>query len=93
MVLWEDYLNNIASYMGVDATSAGIIVSCMITVATVLVATIATKGRYGMSTLLIGYLGLTVFTVAGWLPYWIMLMFTLVVAGMYANQIKRWFGG
>lgn len=93
MVLWEEYLDALSGYMGVDSVSGGVIISMMFTISIVIISAIATRGRYGIATMLTAYAGLTIFTVAGWLPYWIMLIFTLLVAGLYSQVIMKWFGG
>lgn len=90
MVLWSDYLDNLAGYMGVDATSAGIIFSLLFIICAVLIVAIASDG-HSLGSLMTGYMGMIIFTVTGWLPYWIILMFTLFIAGLYASQIRDWF--
>jgi hypothetical protein len=89
-MLWEDWVTGIATAIGSDVTSAGILVSCLFIIAITLIVSLVAKT--GFAVLLTGFMSTTIFTVAGWLPYWTILLLVLVVAGMFASQIKRWFG-
>lgn len=91
MVYWSEYLANLASYLGTDTVGAGIIVSMLITVTVVFLIAIA--GGRSIGSLLGGFLTMIIFTVVGWLPAFIMILIALIVAGLFANQLRKWFGG
>ena len=67
--------------MGVTTTQAGVILSLMFTLATLLAILIATRGRKAEFTVPTGTLFLTVlFTFLGWYPVWTGSVLALVLA-------------
>jgi predicted branched-subunit amino acid permease len=41
--------------------------------------------------LVFGFLALTLDVALGWIPSWAMLMSMLLIAGLFARQISKWF--
>lgn len=81
MVIWSDTLTNAGTWMGVTTTQAGVILSLMFTLATLLAILIATKGRKAEFTVPTGALFLTVlFTFLEWYPVWTGSVLALVLA-------------
>ena len=87
MVLWEEWLNNVASAMAIDATSAGIIVSCLFMLSFILL--VASLHGGGFAIMFTGLISLILFTVVGWMPIYAMLLLSLVIAGVYSGMILR----
>ena len=81
MVIWADTLTNAGTWMGVTTSEAGVILSLMFTLATLLAILIATKGRKAEFTVPTGALFITVlFTFLGWYPVWTGSVLALVLA-------------
>ena len=87
MVVWSDTLVNAGTWMGVTTSEAGVILSLMFTLATLLAILIATRGRRAEFTAPTGALFLTVlFTFLGWYPVWVGSVLALVLA-MFVGKI------
>lgn len=81
MVIWSDTLTNAGTWMDVTPVQAGVILSLMFTLATLLAILIATKGRRAEFTVPTGALFVTVlFTFLGWYPVWTGSVLALVLA-------------
>lgn len=81
MVIWSDTLTNAGTWMGVTTSQAGVILSLMFTISTLVAILIATKGRKAEFTTPIGMLFLTVlFTFLGWYPVWTGSVLALILA-------------
>lgn len=93
MVLWSDWLDNIASYMGANSTQTGILFSCLVTLGLVMVTLIATRGKGNMGVMIVGFGSLMFFIVAGWLPIWTLVLLVLAIVGLYTNTIRDMLGG
>jgi hypothetical protein len=89
----EDWITGIAADLGMDATTTALLLSLVFTVALVLLALLATRGKSNLGIMLVGYSSIIFFTVLGWMPIFIILLLTLITAGLYADKIKEWFGG
>ncbi len=81
MVILSDTLANAGTWMGVTASQAGVILSLMFSLATILAILIATKGRKAEFTVPTGALFVTVlFTFLGWYPVWTGSVLALILA-------------
>jgi hypothetical protein len=92
-MLWEEWISSVAESMNLDVASAALLMSLVFTVALVLLALLATRGRSNLGILLVGYSSIIFFTVLGWMPIFIILLLTLITAGLFAGKIRDWFGG
>jgi len=81
VVVWQDYLTNAGTWLGVTAVQAGIILSLSVTLGVVVAILIATRGRKAEITVPVGTLFVTVlFTFLGWYPIWTGSVLALVLA-------------
>jgi hypothetical protein len=92
-MLWEEWITNVAESMNLDVASAALLMSLVFTVSLVLLALLATRGKSNLGILLVGYSCIIFFTVLGWMPIFIVLLLTLITAGLFASKIRDWFGG
>lgn len=77
----------LASAWGITEFAAGLFMSTLLCLA--FLFPIAMWKRTSFAPLIIG-LGTMSFCIAiGWLPYWIILLVSLMIAAMYASKIKR----
>ncbi len=71
MVIWSQYLQNLADVMNSTPTEAGIISSLIIMIGTIMVILIATRGKGAITTVPMAMFFLTLFfTYLGWFPVW-----------------------
>ncbi len=93
-MIWQSWIEGVAAALGIgDLAVVGIIVSLVVTIATITIILMAGKGSGGFHVTLAGFSCIILFTVFGWMPYWILLILTLLAAGMLALRLRDWFGG
>lgn len=71
------------------ALIGGLIISIVVFMAIVL-PSLLFKNK-GMS-LIFAFMALSLLVALSWIPAWIMLMILLLIAGMFARNIRKWFG-
>ena len=82
----------IAEALNIPVFAGGILCSMILIFMWMLPLNILRRGIGLLPNLIIG-VGLLAFCVAiGWLPYWIMLLISLIIASVYSNTIKKWLG-
>jgi hypothetical protein len=87
MVLWDSFLTGVSTVFGIGSTvTAGYIISLIITLA--FITTIALTTRSSIGTAMTGYGCLLLFTVAGWIDAWILVLIVVGTAGVYAILAK-----
>lgn len=86
--------NNLAEKTGIPLFAGQLLCSAIILFMFLLPLTILTRkrGSSWLAELIVGFIILGVCIALGWLPYWIMLVICLIVAGMYASKMKNVFG-
>jgi len=88
-MLWEEWITSVAESMNLDVASAALLMSLVFTVALVLLALLATRGRSNLGILLVGYSSIILFTVLGWMPVFVVLLLILITAGLFAGKIRE----
>lgn len=85
----------LAERLGVDVFTAGLLVSAIIVVFTVVLVAFVIKSKSGLTYgLLATELTVMGFLVAlGWLPVYILIVLVLCIAIMYASTITKTLGG
>lgn len=77
----------LASAWGITEFAAGLFMSTLLCLA--FLFPIAMWKRTSFAPLIVGF-GVMSFCIAiGWLPYWLMLLISLLIASVYASKIKR----
>lgn len=89
-MLYSDYLENLASIFGLSAINTGIIVSLLFIIAVGFITALVAKGK-PLATILSGFCTMLIFTVFGWLPYWVVIMFCLIIVALSAGKITDLF--
>lgn len=77
--------------LGIGSTGGGIVLSIIILLASVL--PVAIWGKSFLVPVIVGVCVLGFLTFMGWLPFWIMLIVTLLIAGLWASGISKTFQG
>jgi hypothetical protein len=81
MVIWSQYLTDVASFMGVTVSEAGTISALIFTVGVILVGLSATRGKEAMTIIpIVAFFSTLFFTFIGWFPTWTGTMIALVLA-------------
>lgn len=91
MVVWTQYLQNIADFMNTTPTQAGIIMSLMITIVLTLVVLIASRGKLGSFVIIpiFDFFCVLFFTFIGWFPTWTGSVIALVLAVFIGYLFSR----
>jgi len=92
-MLWEEWITSVAESMNLDVATTALLMSLVFTVSLVLLALLATRGKSNLGIMLVGYSSIIFFTVLGWMPIFVILLLTLITAGLFAGKIRDWFGG
>lgn len=71
-------------------TFAGQLLACSIFLMMFLLPIAWFARRNMMLTLLVGFILLGFFIAVGWLPYWFLLIISLLVAGLWSAKMKGW---
>lgn len=91
MVIWTDYLTGIADAIGTTAVEAGVIFSIVLTISTILIVIIGTKGEKPQVTVPLSALFPTIlFTFMGWYPIWTGSVIALILSIFIAYVFSRW---
>lgn len=72
---------------GISGFAAGLFMSTIVFFAFLLPLVVWRKS--GLITLIVGFSIMGFCIAIGWLPYWIMLLISLLIAAMYASTIKK----
>lgn len=89
-MLWESFIEHLSAALSIGNTAVtALIFSLLITSIMILVISVTTRSQMG--TIIMGFMGISFFTVAGWLDPWVLLMLMLIVAGLYAKTVKEVF--
>lgn len=80
MVVWSQYLSNIADFMNVTSTQAGIIHSLGITIIAIILVLIASKGKNALVTVPVtSFFSILLFSYIEWFPIWTGSVIALVL--------------
>lgn len=91
-MIWEDWITGVGTILGMDVTTAGIVISLLFSSLFFIVGLLASRrGAMGGVFLFIAFN--LIFTLFGWLHYWITLLFVLLTVGLYSRKMTKWFGG
>ena len=71
-------------------TFAGQLLACSIFLVMFLLPIAWFARRNMMLTLLVGFVLLGFFIAVGWLPFWFLLIISLIVAGLWSAKMKGW---
>lgn len=94
MVVWTQYLQNIADFMNTTATEAGIIMALMLTISMLIVVLIVTRGSGAIVTMPITALfSILLFTFIGWFPVWTGSVIALVLVIFIGYIFSKFAGG
>lgn len=77
----------LASAWGISEFAAGIFISTILFFAFLFPLIIWSK--VGLITLIVGFSIMGFCIAVGWLPYWIMILVSFLIAAMYAGRIKK----
>jgi len=78
----------LADQLGISDFSGGILTSALFLLMFVLPVAIWRRGF--MASLFMCFLTICFEVAVGWLPYWILIMMTLIIAGLYASKLSKW---
>jgi len=92
-VVEYNWIGTVATTLNVSVTNTMWIMASFITVLLVLISLIATRGQNIFGPLVVTFFCMIVFTIIGWFDLWVMIVFLLLIAGIYANKMKDWLGG
>jgi len=86
---------NLADKMGIPLFAGQLLCSTILLLIFVLpTALIARKKNASpIAELMLGLCGMSVCLALGWLPYWILLVFTMLIALMYAGKMRDFITG
>ena len=94
MVVWTQYLQNIADFMNTTATEAGIIMALMLTISILMIVLIVTRGSGAIVTMPITSLfSILLFTFIGWFPIWTGSVIALVLVIFIGYIFSKFAGG
>ena len=94
MVVWSQYLQNVADFMNTTATQAGVIMSLMLIISMLVVVLIVTRGKWAISTMPITALfSILTFTYIGWFPVWTGSVIALVLVIFVGYIFSKFAGG
>jgi hypothetical protein len=80
LVIWNQYLQNVADTLNTSVTQAGIISSLITIIAVMIVVLIATRAKGAIVTVpLTMFFNLLLFIYIGWFPIWIGSVMALVI--------------
>lgn len=82
MVVWSQYLQNVADFLNTTTQQAGIISSLIVIIGMTLVIVIAIRGKFGSVIIVPIFLFFSVlfFVFIGWFPVWTGSVIALVLA-------------
>jgi len=82
MVVWSQYLQNVADFLNTTTQQAGIISSLIIIIGMTLVIVIAIRGKFGSVIVVPIFLFFSIifFVFIGWFPVWTGSVIALVLA-------------
>ncbi len=94
MVVWSQYLLDIADFMNTTATEAGVIMSLMLITSLLIAVLIVTKGEAALVTIPISSLfSILLFTFIGWFPVWTGSVIALVLVIFIGYVFGKLYGG
>lgn len=81
----------LGALLGVGSLGGGLILSCLILLSAMI--PVATSKTGIITPVIVGITFLGLFTFLGWIPFWIILLVALLVAGLWASGISKAFQG
>lgn len=87
----SDVPTQFAAALGIDVTTAMVIISVMILVAVGLILAVAKVNMIAMMIVEVALLG--VLSLIGWFPGWIFVIIVLITAALFARQMNDWITG
>jgi len=90
-----DIPTNLAEALGVTTFIAGIMAGSILLMIMILpTALITRKKNLGfIPELIMGFIGITISCALGWFPYWILIVLSLLIALMFAGNMRGWITG
>ncbi|MDH5765037.1 MAG: DUF2341 domain-containing protein [Gammaproteobacteria bacterium] len=79
----------LAEHWGISSFAAGIFMSGLLSFGFLLALLLIPKKPSILATMIVGFCVLGFCIAIGWLPYWIMLLISLLIAAIYASTIKK----
>ncbi len=94
MVVWSQYLQNVADFMNTSSSEAGVILSLMLTISLLLIVLISTRGKGAITTVPItAFFSIITFTFIGWFPVWTGSVIALVLVIFVGYIFSKFAGG
>lgn len=90
-IILTEIPSRIASLLGIDVFTAGILASLFAMLMFILPVLIFSKNVFAV--IIIGLSTMGFLTALTWLPFWLFLIVTLVIALMFAGQMREWITG
>jgi len=90
-----DIPEQLAERLGVSTFAGGLIASAIFMMITVMpIAMITRKRNTGfIAELVVGFVAMGVCIAINWLPYWFILILSMLVALMFAGKMREWITG
>jgi hypothetical protein len=90
MVVWQSYLNDMANFLNISSTEAGVIHSIMLTIFAIVMVLVASKGRQAIATVPItAFFGILLFTYMGWFPAWTGAVLAILGTIQFVGSIRN----
>jgi hypothetical protein len=86
-MMFEEWLNGIAHMLGVTVQEAGMVMAVVFTMIVVLAVAGKTTNASALSIVAISMLVL--FTAAGWIPIWIMIVIGIIAGYFLAKELSK----
>lgn len=94
MVVWSQYLQNVADFMNTTSSEAGVILSLMLTISFLLIVLISTRGKGAIVTMPVtSFFAILFFTFIGWFPVWTGSVIALVLVIFVGYIFSKFAGG
>jgi hypothetical protein len=90
-IILTEIPSRIAGLLGIDIFTAGILASLFVMLMFILPVLIFSKNVFAV--IMIGLSTMGFLTALAWLPFWLFLIVTLVIALMFAGQMREWITG
>lgn len=87
-MIWESFVANIAVAIGMDVVTCGTFLSLIFSVFLLLCVTVSTKGN-GRNGLVAFFVGGLLFTLLGWMHYWVTLLEVLLLVGVFGRRLAE----
>jgi len=86
-MMFEEWLNGIATLLGITTQEAGIVMAVLFTM--IVVLAVASKTINGSVLSVTAIAMLVLFTAAGWIPIWIMIVIGIIAGYFLAKELSK----